>query len=555
MTGQALLISLLGGIALLVWATRLVRTGVERALGERLRSVIAGATRNRVTALTSGVLVATALQSSSAAAMLIASFAERGLIALGVALAMMLGADVGSTLVAQALAFDLRPVAPALIVIGVGLFTWAASPFLRNIGRAVIGVALMIVALGMIVGASEPLRNDWLLSIILGRLEGQPVLGVIVAALLAWGLHSSVAFVLLVMALASGGTVSPPLALALVLGANIGSGLIAFGMNVGGGVATRRIVTGNLLFRIAGAVAALAALPLLQPLLPLLGEGGRFVVNVHTAFNLALAAIFLPLTAVAARLLEGWLAEPKPSPGERRLDYLDEDALEQPMVALSGASREVLRTAETVEVMLREAILAFGPDGEERAKGVRTLDDRVDTAQEQIKLYLTRLTRKPMSEEDSRKAFDLILFATNLEHVGDIIDKNLLELAAKRRRLGVNFSEEGWREIKDLHARAVEQARLAVTVFVTRDPDMARQLVRAKDDVRAVERRATANHLRRLRDGAVASLETSSLHLDILRDLKRIIAHLTDVAHPILEATGELRRSRLSEAEPAALPG
>ncbi len=548
MAGQSLLITLLGGVALLMWSTRLVRTGVERAFGEHLRRIIAGATRNNLSACAAGVGVATALQSSSAAALLVAGFAERGLIALAPALAMMLGADIGSTLVVQALAFDLRALAPAMLVVGVALFSWAGPALWRNLGRTIIGLALMIVALGMIVGASEPLRNDWLLGAVFQRLEGQPLLGLAVAALLTWAVHSSVAVVLLIMALAGGGTVGPVLALTLVLGANIGSGLIAFGMTLSSGAVARRIVTGNLLFRIAGAVVVVLLLEPLASRLALFGEGARLVANAHTAFNLALAVVFLPLVGVVARGLERWIADPAPAPGERPLHHLDDAALETPAVALAGASREVLRTADTVEVMLREVILAFGTEGEERVAAIRKLDDTVDRAQEQVKLYLTRLTRGPLSEEDSRRAFDLILFTTNLEHVGDIIDKNLLELAAKKQRLKASFSEEGWRELTDLHRRAVEQARLAVTVFVTRDPEMARQLVVAKDRVRAVERAATESHLRRLREGAVASLETSSLHLDILRDLKRIVAHLTDVAYPILEAKGELKQSRLAPA-------
>lgn len=550
MAGQSLLVSLLGGIALLLWSTRLVRTGIERAFGERLRQLIARVTSNRVAACASGVVVATALQSSSAAAMLVASFAERKLILLAPALAVMLGADIGSTMVVQALAFDLKAFVPAMLVAGVGLFTWSKPAMWRNLGRALVGVALMILSLGMIISASQPLQSDWLLTLVLQRLEGQPILALAVAALVTWAIHSSVAMILLVMVLTAAGSISPLLALTLVLGANVGSGLIAFGMNMAAGLATRRVVLGNLLFRLIGALAAILALPLLMPVVGYLGEGGRLVANAHTVFNLVLALVFLPLTGMAAQLLERLLSEPMPQPGERRIEHLDEGSLKTPAVALSGAAREVLRTAEIVEVMLREVILTFEPQGQERVAAIKTLDDQVDQAQEQVKLYLTRLTRGPLSAADSRRAFDLILFSTNLEHVGDIIDKNLLELAAKRKRLGATFSEEGWRELQDMHGRAVEHSRLAVTVFVTRDLDMARQLVRAKDVVRAVERAATENHLRRLREGAVASMETSSLHLDILRDLKRIIAHLTDVAYPILEASGELKGSRLAPSRP-----
>ncbi len=549
MEAQSLLLTLVGGVALLIWATRLARTGVERAFGERLRGLIGRATGNRLQACLAGIGTATALQSSTAAAMLTASFADRGLIALAPALAVMLGADIGSTLVVLALSFDLGRAVPLLLIAGVGLFTWSRVAAWRNAGRILIGLALVIVALGMIVAASQPLRNDWLVPLVLARLEGAPMLAILAAAALTWAMHSSVAFVLLVMALAGGGTLSPALAVTLVLGANVGSGLIPLGMNLAAGAPARRVLIGNLLFRLVGAVAVAVALPWLMPQLTVLGEGPRLVANAHGLFNLALAVVFLPLTGLAARLLERVVAEPRPEPGQQRIDHLDDEALKTPAVALASATREVLRTADTVELMLREVILALGREGKDRVAAIRRLDDQVDQAQEQVKLYLTRLTRAPLSEEESRRAFDLILFTTNLEHVGDIIDKNLLELAAKRQRLAASFSEEGWRELEDLHARAVEQARLAVTVFVTRDPEMARQLVRAKDAVRAAERAATQSHLRRLREGAVASLETSSLHLDILRDLKRIVAHLTDVAYPILEATGELKRSRLAAAE------
>ena len=276
-------------------------------------------------------------------------------------------------------------------------------------------------------------------------------------------------------------------------------------------------------------------------------DPARQVADLHTAFNLALALVFLPLTSLAARWLERLVPE-APVTVEPELQHLDEDLLDRPALALGSASRELMRLADFVEIMLRETILAFGEGGERRRLQIKDLDDTVDRLQEAIKLYLTRLTRQPLSEDDGRQAFDLILFTTNLEHIGDIIDKSLLELAAKKHRLQLRFSPEGWAEIEALHGRVVDQMRLAMTVFVTRDPKMARELIAEKDRIRAAERNATESHLRRLREGTVASLETSALHLDILRDLKRINAHIVSVAHPILEASGELRESRLLAA-------
>jgi len=550
MSGFQLLINLLGAVALLIWATRMVRTGVERLAGDRLRGLIAAGTRSRLTACGAGIGAAAALQSSTATALLVVGFADRGLVALAPALALMLGADIGSTLVVQVLAYDLKALVPVLFIVGVVCFMTSSSARVRQSGRIVVGLALMILALGLVVAASEPLRQSHTLAIVLNRLAGEPILALIVGAGLGWMIHSSVATVLLIASLATGGVVEAPLAAALVLGANVGAGLVPLGLAMRSGASARRVLLGNLAFRLAGALLLLPVAGLAIGYFGQIdGSPARQVANFHTCFNLLLAALFLPLTTVAARLLERLVRDPRPAPGEARIGHLDDDAFAKPAVALSAATREVLRLAETVEVMLREAILPFQDRDAARSDDIRRLDSTVDTQQEAIKLYLTRLTRHPLSEEDGRRAFDLILFTTNLEHVGDIIDKSLLPLASKKRRLGVSFSDEGWRELEAMHGFAVEQMRLAVTVFVTRDVAMARDLVRAKERVRSLEREATESHLARLRAGTVASIETSSLHIDMLRDLKQIVAHLTAVAHPILEANGELSGTRLVPRE------
>jgi phosphate:Na+ symporter len=545
LAGHTLLLNLLGSIALLVWATRMVRTGVLRAFGERFRRAIGQATASPVKACATGVAVATAVQSSAATGLIVVSFAERGLVPLAAALAVMLGADIGSTLVVQALSFNLSALVPLLLIGGVGAFMLAKSSTGQQVGRIVIGLALMILSLGMAVSSSQPLRESYVMALVLQRLAEDPLLAVAIGAALAWLFHSSVAFVLLVMSLAGSGVINPTAAVALVLGANVGSGLIPLGLSLRSAAPSKRVLIGNLAFRLIGAAVALALLePAATAVALLSADPGRFVANFHTAFNLVLAVAFLPLTALAARLLERALPE-EHGPAPATLAHLDDTLLDRPAIALGNAAREVMRLADKVEIMLRETILAFGDGGDLRRQAIKHLDNDVDRLQEEIKLYLTRLTRQQLSEEDGRRAFDLILFTTNLEHIGDIIDKSLLELAAKKHRLHLAFSSEGWDELTAMHTRVVDQMRLAMTVFVTHDPKMARELVVEKDRIRHAERTATENHLRRLREGKTASIETSALHLDILRDLKRINAHITSVAYPILEASGELRESRL----------
>jgi phosphate:Na+ symporter len=547
---QTFLLNLMGAIALLIWSIRMVKTGVLRAFGDKFRRAIAGATANRLNACLTGAAVATAVQSSAATGLIVAGFAERGLITLAPALAIMLGADIGSTIVVQALAFNLAQMIPVLLVAGVGLFMLTEKPVPKHLGRILIGLALMVIALGMIKAAAEPLKQSDLLKLAMQRLAGDPIMAIILGAVIAWVMHSSVAAILLILSLASSGIIGLAPAIALVLGCNIGSALIPLGLSAQAPPAAKRILIGNLAFRTAGALLALMMLPWLVELSQFLAaDAGRQLANFHTLFNLAVAAVFLPFIDPAVRALEKAYPDPAEAARKRSV-HLDDALLDRPQVALAAASREVMRMADQVETMLRETILAFSGDSEARRQDIRLRDNEVDRMQDEVKLYLTRLTRLPLSEADSRKAFDLILFTTNLEHVGDIIDKSLLELAAKKQRLSVEFSPAGWADIQSFHTRIVEQMRLAITVFMTGDMTMARELVAEKDRIRTAEREAMESHLLRLREGTLASIETSALHLDILRDLKRINAHITSVAYPSLEASGFLRGSRLRAQTP-----
>lgn len=553
MAGHTILLNLLGGIALLIWGTSMVRTGVMRSFGSDLRRLLAAATANRLRAAAAGLGAAAALQSATATAMLLAAFVASGMVALGPALAVMLGADLGTTLVAQLLAFDLGAIVPVLLVLGVGLALAGPSDRVRQAGRMVIGFGLMVLALGMIVAASAPMRDSDVLTLVLGRLAADPALALMLAAGLSWLFHSSVAFVLFVMSLAGAGVVSLPLAVSLVLGANLGAGLVPLGLAAGSSVAARRVLYGNLAFRAVGVVIAFALLgPLTELAAALPGTPERQVVHLHSLFNLTLLVVALPLTEPLARLLVAAFPDPAPIPTGRP-PHLDLSLIDRPALAITAATREVLAVADSVETMLRQTVPALTTGEPQRIEAVRALEQSVDHAQEALGRYLVRLMRADLSREEQARATELLLFTTNLEHAGDIIDKGLMRTAEKKRRLGVDFSPEGWRDIRAVHTLVLNQMRLALTVLVSRDPETAREIVAEKDRLRDLEAEATERHLARLREGTPASVETSALHLDILRDLKRIVAHLTTVAHPLLEEQGLLRDSRLRGAREAPL--
>ena len=545
--GSLLFLNLMGGVALLLWATRQVKTGVQRAFGDQLRFLLQRATQNRVMACFLGSVVATALQSSTATGLLLVTFVSRKLMELAPALAVMLGADFGSTLVVQFLSFDLKAFIPLFFLVGVSAFMLSSQALVRQIGRIIIGLALMIMSLGMIVGTSSSLRDSANLGFLLSLLNNEPLIAILLALSVTWLLHSSVAMVLLIAALAGGGIIGVPLGLLLLMGTNIGAGLIPLALGWHEPQMARRLLIGNLLFRFTGAMVVITFLPwITDRLLPMNWDPAQIIAFGHMAFNACLAMVFLPFVETVAALLCRLIPD-DPNHDNKTSDplHLDEDLLSQPALALGAASREVMRLAERVEAMLAEVIFTFSDKDDQRQTTISKLDDEVDSLQESIKLYLTRLTRSALNEKEARQAIDLILFTTNLEHVGDIIDKSLLSLAAKKRRNAVNFSEAGWMDLTQFHARVLRQMKLATTVFMTQDVAMARELVAEKDNVRLAEKEATQLHLARLRDGTAASIETSALHLDVLRDLKRINAHIVSIAHPILEASGEIRQSRL----------
>jgi phosphate:Na+ symporter len=359
------------------------------------------------------------------------------------------------------------------------------------------------------------------------------------------------------MSLAAAHALPVPLALALVLGANIGGALAPFLSLSGSPPAGRRVPLGNLAMRLA---VALPVLFLLTPLAALLAQieadPGRLVINFHTAFNLLVALVFLPLVALVAKLSERILPDVAEAVDLSKPRHLDESILDTPSESLACAMRETLHMGDRVADMMRQALVVFEKSDPRLVKDVEKSDNVIDELHEAIKLYLIKASKAEMSDEESQRYVEILTFTTNLEHVGDIIDKNLMELAAKKIKNRYTFSPEGLEEIRKFHGRVTDNMRLAFNVFATRDVTLARRLLAEKTLTRAAELAAADSHYARLREGRPESIETSSIHLDVMRDLKRINGHLTSVAYPILEAMGELRDSRLREraAEKSALP-
>jgi phosphate:Na+ symporter len=548
------LIQVLGAVALLLWGTRMVRTGIMRTFGADLRHWLRVSLRNRLAAFVAGLGVTGILQSSTATALVVASFAGRGLVETGPALAVMLGADLGSSLVAQVLSLNIHWLAPALILLGVVVHLGAPAWTLHGLGRVAIGLGLMLLALRLILMASEPMRNSTILEELFGALGHATLIAILIGALLTWLAHSSLAIVLLIMSLASFAILPLTIACTLVLGANLGAGMPAITATYADRPAARRVAVGNLLFRLVGCVVVAPLVGMIVPWLQLLeAVPGRVVVNFHTAFNLALGIAFIPLTDAVARLCARVLPDPPVEADPERPRHLDRSTLDSPSLALACAAREALRMGDFIETMLRNCLDVFRYNDRQKLASLQGLEASVDKLHEAIKLFVVDVSREPLNPGESRRSADILAFTTNLEHIGDIIDKSLLELADKKIRLQLRFSSEGWREIEALHAHILDNLQMALGVFMSGDVAIARKLIDEKVAVRNAERQAAENHLARLRAGRPESIDSSALHLDILRDLKRIHSHICAIAYPLLDEAGQLYRSRLKRVEQRAM--
>jgi phosphate:Na+ symporter len=528
----------MGGVALLLWGLHMVQSGILRAFGPELRRFLSTTLQNRLAAFAAGTGLTALLQSSTATGLMTASFVNESAIALVPALAIMLGANVGTTLIVQVLSFNVSVAAPFLFVVGLVAFRSGGRTRLKDLGRVAIGLGLMLLALHILLDTLAPAEQAPSVRALLKLITSDPIFCVLIAAALTWAAHSSVATVLLTMSLAFSQFVTPAAALALVLGANLGSAInpVVEGAQRGN-PASYRLPLGNLVNRLVGVGIAL---PFLQDIVAI---GQRFEPNMarltaefHVGFNAVLAILFLPLLDPLASLLIRLLPDRKATVDPSAPRYLDESALDTPSLALANAARETLHMGDTVEAMLKDVMTALMKNDRAMVEGVARMDNIVDSLNEAIKLYLTKLTRSNLDDSEAKRAMDILSFAINLEHVGDIIEKNLSELAAKKIKRNVQFSEDGAAEIDDFHRRILENLRLAFGVFMSGDAAGARKLVAEKAQLRSAELTAAERHLERLREGRPETLETTSLHLDVLRDLKRINSHICSVAYPALES-------------------
>ena len=555
--GTAVIVNLLGGVALLLWGVRMVRTGVMRAWGDRLKSFIEHRLGNRASAFVAGGIATTILGSGTAMALIVAGIAASGSIDTALGLAVLLGADVGSAIVTSIFAsgsnFALWT-SPILLFAGSVIFSHTEEFRPRNVGRILIGLGLMLLSLQLIKTASAPLSTASLFHEVLTTLGHEPLLAFIVGALLAWAFHSTLAAILLIASFLASGSLDVAGALSFILGINFGGGLPAVFSTLANPAPARRLPLANLFCRGLTAIVAVAFISRLTPLveqLPL--RSVETAVAFHALFNITTGVLFLPLTRLVEKLMLKLVPDEK-----READslasprYLDVLALSSPPVALSNALLETVRMSEVLDRMFDTALTALRSGSLETLKLLRGLDERLNAYQTAVQSYLGDLAQSELSPEESRRALEITLYTSNLEHAGDVIHLNLADRIRAKAKESIAFTVDEQASLDDLCLIIHDNLRMATGVLSSGDIQGAKRLIAQKDAFRALENKVLDEHFRIGRRGKGGALRRSALYVDMIRDLHRINSHIVSAGYPIVDAAGLLRGSRLRKEQAKA---
>ena len=532
-----MLFALFGGMALLLYGMRLAGEGLQLAAGARMRQILSSLTYNRLLGVVAGAFTTALIQSSTATTVMLVGFVSSGLMNLTQTIGVILGADIGTTFTVQLIAFRIFDYALLMIGAGFTLIFAFKRKMLQYIGEAILGFGFIFFAMKVMSDAMFPLRENQIFKAMILSLGNEPLLGIVISAVFTALVHSSAATIGLSITLALQGLIPLQSAIPIIFGANIGTCATALASSIGTTAEARRVATAHTLFKVLG---VMIFLPFVTPFARLVSYTStdipRQIANAHTLFNVGITLIFLPFSGLMARFITRIVPEDREVEGVFRPRYLDERVLDTPALALGQATREALRMADIVSEMLKKTFTVFETDDQELLESIEKRDDQVDTLDREIKHYLTKLAQQSLTEEQSKRELSILSFVNNLENMGDIVDRNLMEIAKKKIYKGVHFSEPGLKEIAELHAKVAQNLELAISAFASNDPLLAQKVLTAKAEISQTERHFRANHIQRLHDGYRESIDTSEIHLDVLTNLKRINSHITSIAYPIFES-------------------
>ncbi len=537
-----IIISLFGGMLLLLYGIKLLNDGLQNAAGSKIRSLLRSLTSNRLTAVGGGAFITGLIQSSSATSVMLVGFVSAGLMSFRQTLGVILGADIGATLTVQLIAFHVYDYAVLLVGIGLSFTLFARRLLFRNFGQSVLGFGFVFLSLKIMIDAMTPLQGNELFRQVFIALTDTPFIGIALSAAITALIHSSAATMGIALVLATSGLIPLPAAIFIVLGANVGTCATAFFASLRSPAEARRVAWAHLLFKVFG---VLLFMPLLIPFTHLVAltapDLARQIANANTLFNVIMAVVFLPFIGPFSKLVMQLVPEKEE---EKKVGprYLDEHVIATPALALGQASREALRVSDIVREMLMESIKVFQSDDPSAITAIKNKDNLIDLLDRHIRLYIARLSSSHITESQSRRSMAVLEISRNLENIGDIIDRNIMPLALKRISKGITFSQEGLDEIILFHKKVTDNFDTAISAFASNDRDLADQVLRNKEELGMLERELVQAHLDRLRKGFRESIETSHIHLDLMGNLARINSLITHIIYPIVDEKREKGR-------------
>ncbi|OIQ43999.1 MAG: Na/Pi cotransporter [Roseobacter sp. MedPE-SW] len=548
------LISLAGATMFLLFAVRMVRTGIERSYGASFQRLLTG-TGSQLQASGVGVGLALILQSSAAVTLLVTGFASGGYLAFPTGLAIVLGGDLGSALIIQILSFDLDWLVPVLLALGGYLFVKTEGKKTRQAGRILMGVAFILISLRFLREAMDPIRDSAFLPAVAGYLARDYITAFLVGAGLAFVMHSSVAAILMCVTLVQIGAIPFEAGLSLVLGANFGSGFIPVWLSRGMSQNARRIPYANLGLRGSWALVCLLAVNSglgTAWLAGVLGgaDEGQMLVYVHLAFNGSLLVLALPLCSRIEPLMRALISEPaaaETSLSGRPVSALEPGVYGPPVQVLANLKRELLRMSELVETMFRPLADLYQTGDAAQIKSLQALDPEVDSCLSAIRAYVADIPSESFAEGELKQAREMVEYAIRLETAGDVAARRLAVLAARLNKKNLRFSSEGWTEILHMHEAIMANLRLASNVLISDDLESARLLNLEKTELKRMESDSRKRHLKRLQNNKRHSFDTSDIHLETLRALREFNSHVAAVSYPLLYKNGQLLETRLIE--------
>lgn len=530
-----LLVLLVAGSMLLLYGVKQVTAAMQQAFGARLQLVMMSLASRPLAAFGSGVAVTMLTQSSTATASIMIGLVSTQLIPLATAIVMLLGAAVGSTLVVQLLAFHFTDYALEFLGVFAGVALITQHTRLRAVGRGVFSFGFVLVGLAMIDASSTPIADSTITTAILQTLAQSPLVLLILGAVLATVFVSSVAAIGIVMVFAAGGALPLTAALAVTLGANIGTTLapLLSALNQGN-IAGRRlgiIYTGTRLVGVAVAMVLLA--PIASLLSHFLPNPSTQIALAHLGFNVILAIVFVPIAGRLADLATRLLPEPKRTKKKKGSRYLDPDALSVPGVALGQAMREVLRMADLATEMLQLSIQAFREGEKNLPKQIGDLDDQLDVLETAVKNYLIQLDGETLNKEQAHRELFLLLISTELEAIGDIVDRQLMRLARRKQRKQIAFAASQWEDLVTYHREVLGLLQRVLAGLATQDPEIANEVLAYRQYLNQIKREVQLRHLQSLTSSTSANLDASAIHLEMVSAMSRISSHTCSIARAV----------------------